>query len=149
MKLKEYYELKAKHARLKFVLRLIFVLFLAFVITIVTIVIPTEHAKKQYYKTHATMEQKKANKILARKIAWAGYGWRDVQWDCARRLFIKESRFDHLAKNKKSTAFGIGQVLSEKSKDPMIQLLRAYNYIETRYQNPCRAYYHHQRRNWY
>lgn len=147
--LKEFLELQKAHARLTRVLRLIIVLIVAFVITIITIVIPTEIQKQNYYKTHATMAQKKANKAMARSIAWTGYGWRNIQWDCARRLFDKESRFDHLADNKRSTAFGIGQLLSEKSKDPMIQLLRAYHYIEVRYQNPCRAWYHHTKRNWY
>ena len=98
----------------------------------------------------ATPEQKKANKTMARKFAIAGWGWDLRQQRCIHNLFMKESRFDHLAKNQQgSTAYGIGQVLKEKSSDPAIQLLHAYKYIEHRYGTPCQAYRHHLRHNWY
>ena len=99
--------------------------------------------------TKATMAQKRANIGLAREYARAGWGWSSNQWQCVYKLFMKESRFDHLAKNMQgSSAFGIGQVLREKSKDPAIQLLHAYKYIEHRYGTPCVAWSHH-RRGWY
>lgn len=95
-------------------------------------------------RTKATMEEKRANKQMAKEFAWAGYGWRNQHWTCIEKLFTAESRFDHLAKNKKSTAYGIGQVLSEKSSDPAIQILRAYQYINHRYNgSPCKAWVHH------
>jgi hypothetical protein len=110
----------------------------------------TKHHNKPPIQTKATMAQKKANKIMARKFAIAGYGWDLRQQKCIYNLFMKESRFDHLAKNQQgSTAYGIGQVLKEKSSDPAIQLLHAYKYIQHRYGTPCRAYNHHLRRNWY
>lgn len=100
--------------------------------------------------TKATMAEKKANKKMAMAFAHAGWGWDKKQQLCLKKLFTKESRFDNYAKNQRgSTAYGIGQMLNEKSHDPAIQLLHAYKYIEHRYQNPCNAYYHHQRRNWY
>jgi hypothetical protein len=100
--------------------------------------------------TKATMEQKRANKVMAMKFAKAGWNWDKTQRRCAYSLFMKESRFDHLAKNKQgSSAFGIGQVLKETSKDPAIQILNAYKYIKHRYDTPCRAWSHSQRRNWY
>ena len=105
--------------------------------------------KEKIVQTKATWEEKKANKKMAIAFAKAGYGWTPYQQDCIIKLFTKESRFDHLADNPKSTAFGIGQVLSEKSKDPAIQILRAYKYIEHRYTEPCRALNHHYRKNWY
>jgi hypothetical protein len=108
----------------------------------------SKHEKKAI-QTKATMAQKKANKNMAINFARVGWGWDKAQQNCAVKLFTTESRFDHLADNKKSTAYGIGQVLGEKSKDPATQILRAYRYIETRYQTPCRAYHHHLRRNWY
>jgi len=108
----------------------------------------SKHEKK-LIQTKATMAEKKANKKMAINFARVGWGWDKVQQNCAVKLFTTESRFDHLADNKKSTAYGIGQVLGEKSKDPATQILRAYRYIETRYQTPCRAYHHHLRRNWY
>ena len=100
-------------------------------------------------RTKATMEEKRANKQMAKEFAWAGYGWRGGQWACIEKLFTAESRFDHFAKNKKSTAYGIGQVLSEKSSDPAIQILRAYNYIRYRYDTPCRAWSWHKRTGHY
>ena len=101
-------------------------------------------------QTKATMEQKKANKIMAMRYAKAGWNWDRTQRKCVYSLFMKESRFDHLAKNQQgSSAFGIGQVLKETSKDPAIQILNAYKYIEHRYGTPCKAWKHSQRRNWY
>lgn len=101
-------------------------------------------------RTKATMAEKKANKIMAMRYASAGWGWDRKQRRCVYSLFMAESKFDHLAKNQKgSSAYGIAQMLKEKSSDPAIQILHAYRYIEHRYKTPCRAWYHHQRRNWY
>lgn len=98
----------------------------------------------------ATEEQKKANRALAKTYAWVGYGWKGMQWRCIDYIFEKESRYDHLAKNQQgSSAFGIGQVLREKSKDPAIQILHAYKYIRHRYETPCRAMRYHLRYNHY
>lgn len=101
-------------------------------------------------QTKATMAQKKANKVMAMKFAKAGYGWDLRQRQCVYKLFTKESRFDHLAKNQQgSSAFGIAQMLKEKNTDPAIQILNAYRYIKHRYGTPCRAWSHHVSRNWY
>lgn len=99
--------------------------------------------------THATAEEKKRNKAMAMSYAKAGWNWDKQQRRCAYSLFMKESKFDHLADNPKSTAFGIGQVLGEKSKQPDIQILNAYKYIRHRYYTPCKALAFHQRHNWY
>lgn len=101
-------------------------------------------------RTKATWEEKQANKVLAMRYAKAGWGWDRKQRRCAYSLFMAESKFDHLAKNQQgSSAYGIGQVLKEKSSDPAIQILHAYKYIEHRYDTPCRAWSHHKHRNWY
>lgn len=101
-------------------------------------------------RTQATMAEKRANKALAKRYAWAGYGWRDMQWRCIDYIFTKEARYDHLAKNRQgSSAFGIGQKLKEKSKDPAIQILHAYKYIQNRYETPCKAMRFHIRNNHY
>jgi len=100
--------------------------------------------------TKATMEQKKSNKLLAKKIAWVGYGWKDKEWACLDKIFIKEAKYDHLAKNQSgSSAYGIGQRLKEKSKDPMVQLLHTYKYIQHRYKTPCSAWRFHVKHNYY
>lgn len=106
--------------------------------------------KKESVATKATWQEKKANRKLAKRYAWVGYGWKDMQWRCIEYIFDKESRFDHLAKNQEgSSAFGIGQRLKEKSKDPAIQILHAYKYIRHRYETPCKAMRYHVRYNHY
>lgn len=106
-----------------------------------TKIIPTPLLKA---RTKATMDEKKTNRKMAEQFAWAGYGWRGKTWECIDKLFMAESRYDHFAKNKKSTAYGIGQVLSEKSSDPAVQILRAYHYINHRYNgSPCKAWIFH------
>lgn len=99
--------------------------------------------------TKASMEQKKANKIMAMTFAKAGYGWDLKQRKCIYKLFMAESRFDNYAKNQSgSSAFGIGQLLNETSLDPAIQILNAYKYIKHRYDTPCKAWQHHSK-GWY
>lgn len=101
-------------------------------------------------QTKATMEQKYANKVMAMRYAKAGWNWNLKERQCVYKLFTKESRFDHLAKNQQgSSAFGIAQMLKETSTDPAIQILNAYKYISHRYGTPCKAWSFHQRRNWY
>ena len=96
------------------------------------------------------MEQKKANKVLAKTIAWSGYGWKGKEWGCLDNIFVKESRYDNFARNKDgSTAFGIGQRIGETSKDPTIQILKTYKYIQHRYKTPCSAWRWHLHHNWY
>lgn len=125
---------------------------------VVALIIPTTHnvgvrvevVPKEHNRTKATMEEKRANKILAMRYAKAGWDWDLRQRQCIYKLFTKESRFDHLAKNQQgSSAFGIAQMLKETSKDPAIQLLKAYKYIVHRYETPCKAWNHSQRRGWY
>lgn len=100
-------------------------------------------------QTKATMEQKKANKATAMEYARVGWGWDKTQRRCINSIFIKESRYDNLAKNQQgSSAFGIAQMLGEKSKDPAVQILRAYRYIAHRYGTPCKAWAHHSK-GWY
>ena len=108
-----------------------------------------KHPVKVEVQTKATMEEKKANKIMAMRYAQVGWGWDKVERACIRKIFMKESRFDHLAKNQQgSSAYGIAQMLGEKSKDPAVQILRAYRYIVHRYDTPCKAWKHHDK-GWY
>jgi hypothetical protein len=98
----------------------------------------------------ATMEEKADNKVMATTYAKAGWGWNGEQAKCLVKLWTLESRFDHLAKNSRgSSAYGIAQMLKEKSKEPAIQILRGLRYIEHRYDNPCRAYRAHLSKGWY
>jgi len=100
--------------------------------------------------TKATTAEKKANQKMAIQFASVAYDWDKKQQACIVKLFTAESRFDHLAKNKEgSSAYGIGQMLGEKSSDPAIQILRSYKYIKKRYTTPCKAWLFHQRHNYY
>ena len=111
--------------------------------------IKTRDDKPPVIRTKATMEEKRANKIMAMRYAQVGWGWDKKERGCVYKIFMKESRFDHLAKNQQgSSAYGIAQMLGEKSKDPAVQILRAYRYIEHRYGTPCKAWLHHTR-GWY
>jgi len=135
--------------RLKF--RLIFLALLVTALTLFSINrLGTPFKSPIPIQTKATMEQKKANKALAKRIAWVGYGWKDKEWACLDKIFVKEAKYDHLAKNKSgSSAFGIGQRLKETSTDPMVQILHTYKYIQHRYKTPCSAQRWHNRHNWY
>lgn len=104
---------------------------------------------KPQVQTKATPKEKYHNKVLAERYARAGWGWDKRERACIYTLFMAESKFDHLADNPRSSAFGIGQVLKEKSREPAIQILHAYKYIKHRYDTPCRALNHHNRKNWY
>lgn len=100
-------------------------------------------------RTKATMEEKRENKALTISYARAlGYSKREI--GCLVTLWTGESRFDHLADNKRSSAYGIAQLLREKSSSPELQILHGIRYIGARYgESACRALRHHERRNWY
>jgi resuscitation-promoting factor RpfB len=77
--------------------------------------------------------------LLAKRYASA-FGWRGGEWECLESLWTRESRFDHFAQNPTSSAFGIAQLLGERSRDPALQVLRGLRYIDRRYGTPCKAY---------
>jgi len=100
-------------------------------------------------RTKATMEEKRENKALIISYLNA-LGYNDSQVKCGLTLWTRESRLDHLADNKRSTAYGIAQLLRERSSEPSIQILHAVRYIEHRYSGSfCRALQHSNRRGWY
>ncbi len=68
----------------------------------------------------------------------------------AYTLWTRESRFDHLADNPRSTAYGIAQLLRERSRQPEFQILHGLRYLDHRYgKSACRALKHSDRRGWY
>ncbi len=62
------------------------------------------------------------------------------QLNCIDKLWMRESRWSSKANNKKSTAFGIPQILGLKTKDPYKQIERGLEYIRYRYGTPCEAW---------
>ena len=62
---------------------------------------------------------------------------------CLVRLWNLESLWNPKANNKKSTAYGIPQLLKLKTKDPYLQIDAGLNYIAHRYGTPCKALAYH------
>lgn len=88
----------------------------------------------------------------------AARGWGASEFDCLSALWQKESGWNHFALNKSSGAYGIPQSLpAEKmasagadwATNPATQITWGLGYIEARYGNPCSAWGHSQRKNWY
>jgi resuscitation-promoting factor RpfB len=106
-------------------------------------------------RTKATMEEKRENKALTISYARA-LGYNDNQINCLVTLWTRESRFDHLARPRdsqgkpRSSAFGIAQLLRERSGQPELQILHGLRYLGHRYGgSACRALSHSDRRGWY
>lgn len=98
---------------------------------------------------HATWEQKRENKRIGKAYASAGWGWTGKEYICLHDLWMRESRWDHLAQNPESSAFGIAQRIGETDTRPRIQILRGLRYIEFRYGSPCRAIAYHNKHGHY
>jgi len=106
-------------------------------------------------RTKATMEEKRENRRTIREYSQAlGYTSREAK--CLDTLWSIESRFDHLARPRnlqgkpRSTAYGIAQLLGERSSRPELQVLHGIRYIQHRYRgSACRALAWHGRHHWY
>lgn len=69
---------------------------------------------------------------------------------CINKLWTKENRlWDPYAKNPKSSAFGIPQLLKLKETNPYVQMDLGYKYIMHRHKSPCKALAFHDRKGWY
>ena len=68
---------------------------------------------------------------------------------CVNDLWFKESRWNHLARNPKSSAFGIPQLLNLTTKNPYTQIDKGLAYIKSRYSTPCNALAFHVRKGYY
>ena len=71
------------------------------------------------------------------------------QYLCLEKLWHLESKWNPLADNKRSTAFGIPQLLKLKTKDPYKQIDAGLIYISKRYSNPCKALAFHLKHGYY
>ena len=72
------------------------------------------------------------------------------EFRCIERLWTKEnSKWDPYAKNPKSSAFGIPQLLKLKETNPYVQMDLGYKYIVHRHKTPCNALAFHNRKGWY
>ena len=69
---------------------------------------------------------------------------------CLDKLWTAESHWRVTARNPRSTAFGIAQVLGETSRDPLVQIRNGLHYISARYPGgACYAWAHEKRYGWY
>ena len=101
------------------------------------------------------MEEKNENRRIAREYSRAlGYSRKEIA--CLITLWTRESRFDHLARPRDSqgrptsSAFGIAQLLGERSGTPELQILHGLRYLDARYgKSACRALRHAYRTGWY
>jgi hypothetical protein len=72
-------------------------------------------------------------------------------------LIMRESSWNPDARNRKSTAYGLGQLIDqtwkdvgiEKSDDFRIQLIAAHKYVMMRYGSWVKALEHHKQHGWY
>ena len=69
---------------------------------------------------------------------------------CIETLWSKENRlWDPYAKNPKSSAYGIPQLLKLKERNPYVQMDLGYKYIVHRYKTPCNALAFHLKKGYY
>jgi soluble lytic murein transglycosylase-like protein len=96
----------------------------------------------------ATQVMKMTPKQMAHKSVMAQWGTKK-EFACLDRLIHHESKWNHLALNKSSGAFGLFQFLPStwgnykypfKPRDPAIQIKAGLRYITKRYETPCNAW---------
>lgn len=92
----------------------------------------------------ATLTATTANAITENKEAYKLYAYVKLinakEFICLNALWTKESQWSSVANNKKSTAYGIPQLLKLKEKDPYKQIDLGLKYIVARYSTPCNAW---------
>ena len=69
----------------------------------------------------------------------------DKSYRCLVILWRMESQWNPKAKNSKSSAYGIPQLLKMKETNPYKQIDLGLKYIAKRYGNPCKALDHHKK----
>lgn len=83
--------------------------------------------------------------------------WNVEEWQAFEELIHRESSWNNLAQNPKSSAFGYGQFLDStwetvgcvKSEVPEVQIDCTIKYIQKRYDTPSKALTFQIRNNWY
>jgi len=92
------------------------------------------------------------------KLKMSEFGWDWKQFQCLDDLWHRESGWNHYADNPKSSAYGIPQALpgskmasegEDWETNYRTQIRWGLRYIESRYQNPCKAVAFHDKNNWY
>lgn len=96
----------------------------------------------------AQSQELKVNTL--KQITFQKMGFNFEQFYCLDEIVWKESRWNYKAKNNKSSAYGLFQVLNSKEKDPIKQIDQGLKYIKHRYNGcACTALAHHKLKGWY
>jgi hypothetical protein len=96
----------------------------------------------------AKSQELKVNTL--KQITFHKMNYNFEQFYCLDEIVWKESRWNYKAKNPKSTASGLFQVLKSKEKDPIKQIDQGLKYINHRYNGcACTALAHHKLKGWY
>lgn len=116
---------------------------------LVTLATPAQAQAPKLSKSELVLAQAVKNPKAYAKLALYKKGHSKKQWSCLAQLWGKESAWNHLADNPKSSAFGIAQMLNETSKSPIVQINKGLRYIEHRYKTPCNAWNFWRKNYWY
>ena len=96
----------------------------------------------------AQSQEYKVNTL--KQITFHKMNYNFEQFYCLDEIVWKESRWNYKAKNKRSSASGLFQVLNSKEKDPIKQIDQGLKYINHRYNGcACTALAHHKAKGWY
>jgi len=68
---------------------------------------------------------------------------------CINALWTKESNWNPNSKNKRSSAYGIPQLLNLTDTDPYMQIDKGLSYIQSRYTTMCNAWSFYQAKGYY
>ena len=90
-----------------------------------------------------------ANINIYKQYTFMQLNYNFKEFYCVSDLWYKESRWNYKAKNPKSSAYGIPQLLNLKSKDPFYQIDQGLKYIRHKHGNGCNALAFHNKRGWY
>jgi hypothetical protein len=99
-----------------------------------------------------TLDTAKSQELKINTLKQITFHKLDYSFDefyCINELWFRESRWNYKAKNPRSSAFGIPQILGLKTKDPIKQIDRGLAYIKHRHLTACNALAFHDRKGWY
>jgi hypothetical protein len=96
----------------------------------------------------AVSQELKVNTL--KQITFHKMNYNFEQFYCLDEIVFKESRWNPKAKNPKSSAYGLFQILKSKEKDPIKQIDLGLKYLQARYDGcACTALAHHKAKGWY
>ena len=88
------------------------------------------------------------------KSRLSAWGWDENQFDSLDKLWDAESNWNYKAKNPKSGAAGIPQLIGGSNvenfdNDYTVQIEHGFSYIKKRYKTPDEAWKFHKKKGWY